>query len=237
MQVLQVVLNNPGASTVNLTGLTLADAGTGIPSTGISAVTITNNGTPVGNGTFLGTTAVIPVTDTIAANSSVTHMVSVNFSGTANGTFELSLTTGTGTESGQGVNFSGTATGATVTVSTATSTPTKTTTATPTLTPTNTATATPATQHRWRPSNPANSSHSGAVNVQVLQVVLTNPGTSAVNLTGLTLAGLCLTRCPKRAIHVSQPLMHKRKQPVSLWLRACHHSRRSFPYRAALCCS
>jgi hypothetical protein len=166
-----------------------------------------NNGTAITTTTFSGATANYAISVILPASSSVTLTVTAGFNANANnGTFAFSVTGATGTN-GQPVNFNPSplaVTGATVTVTQATSTPTNTYSATftatnsPTLTPTYTMTATPINTPTATPTEmfvtassgtPLGSSTqlSGANNVLVQQVVLTNNNPSAVTMTGLPL--------------------------------------------------
>jgi hypothetical protein len=141
--VLQVVLDNPSGTTVNITGLSLTDSGTGNPTNGISGVALTKNGTSLSTGAFSGSTTNLSFNDNIPADGSVTYFVSVSFSSAGSlGTYKLSLVGANGTN-GKEVIFSGLPLSeAIVTIESATSTPTNSATSTATNSPTITNTPT-----------------------------------------------------------------------------------------------
>jgi hypothetical protein len=138
----QVLLSNPGNNIVTLSSLTLSETQTS--TTGITSVSLVDNGTVISNTSFSGTTTAtfnLTSSNTIPANGAVTYEVVVSFSTSApTGNYPFSITGGAG-NNGEPIEFNGLpVTGATVTIASAT--PTLTATLTPTFMPTSTSTST-----------------------------------------------------------------------------------------------
>jgi hypothetical protein len=128
----QIVMTNPGTSPVNLTSLTLTETGASV--SGITSVTLLKNGVPVLTVGFTGSTAIFNFSGTILAdNGAVTYQVQANFSNTAAGNYQFSITNEAG-NNGQAVLFNPmTVNGATITVAPMTATPSFTPSSTPTF--------------------------------------------------------------------------------------------------------
>jgi len=151
--VLKVSVSNPSGETVQLTGATLTESGTGADSTGIASLTVYAiiGGSPVSltqvSSPFASSNSpIVPLPNVnIPPSSSQTLLVTFNFGPTASlGTYTLSLAnscalSGHGLTSDKGIQLTGAlVNGAVLTVAlpTATFTPTSTpTTTTPTVTP------------------------------------------------------------------------------------------------------
>jgi hypothetical protein len=147
----QVQITNSGNMAVNLTQLTVTDLGPGNASD-ITSVIALINGTQVGVPTaFVGNTATINLNNyVLSAGPAQTVKILANFSGTSNGTYQLSMNlSGTSTNNGgQPANFTGLpVAGNTIVVQqptfTPTLSPTPTFTITPTVSPTPTSSQTP----------------------------------------------------------------------------------------------
>lgn len=89
---LQVVFPNASSGSVTFTNLTVTDSGSGAVSTGVSSLTFTQNGSLLGTATFTGATASLNQSFVIPAGSSVTIMVSYNFTNLATGTYVANMT-------------------------------------------------------------------------------------------------------------------------------------------------
>lgn len=196
--VLQIVVNNPGTSAVNLSTLTLGSTGTGVDNTGITSVDVylDNNGNGIvdlGIDTYLNSSVypsnngntVVNILDSVPAGGTATFLVAYNFSptappGTYSPTFN-SITGLAGTNAQGAVNFGGASlTSAVITIVASTSTPTN--------TPMNTATATPETVNvTLGTSSPSNSTQlPGTAGVAMIQVQALNTGAANADITNWT---------------------------------------------------
>ena len=144
----EVQLNNTSGAPVTLASLTLSDSGTGNAATGVASVNLVKNGSSLASSTFSGSTAVFTFSDVIPVGGSVTYFFTENYSSSATGTYQATITGMTG-NNGQNIAFAGMpVAGAVITViqgtltSTMTPTQTPTSTISPSLTPTNTFTPT-----------------------------------------------------------------------------------------------
>lgn len=99
----QAQVTNPSNNPATITTLVLTDTSTGNPSSDITLVTVYENGTAVGTGTFSGTTSTVTLTNPVVVNGggTVTFEETVTISTTASGTDQFSLTGLTGTINGQ----------------------------------------------------------------------------------------------------------------------------------------
>jgi hypothetical protein len=208
--VVQIHLNNSSNMAVTLTQLNLAGSG-GNPS-GITSVSVLINDTPAGSPTaFSGNPVNVNLNNYVLLPGSQTLQILANFSGTANGTFQLSIDSMAGNSAnngGQPAAFTGVpVSGYTVTVQPPTSTPTL----SPTATSTFTATVSPTST-----TTPAPTPISGVVGIYpnpvtgpIVQILPPfYPGTSDVRLEVFTLAFRKVqdTKIPALASGIAIPL-------------------------------
>jgi hypothetical protein len=151
----QVNVTNSSGSNVTLNNLTVNDLGTGSTSN-ITSVNVVINGITVGTSTvFSGNSATINLNNYVLPSTTQTLQVVVNYSGSATGTYQMSIGNMTGSSAnngGQPAGFTGLGvSGYNIDCQqptlTPTSSPTNTSTITPTISPTPTFTQTPVPQN------------------------------------------------------------------------------------------
>lgn len=128
MSIQQIVLMNPGTTTVTLNTLTLSESGAS--STGITSLSLVANGAILETVNVAGGATTFNLTSSNsvpAGNGAVTYQVTANFSNNApTGNYSFSITNGSATN-GQAVNLVNLpVAGAVVTMTTVTSTPSNT---------------------------------------------------------------------------------------------------------------
>jgi hypothetical protein len=150
-------INNPSSGSFTMTSLIVTESGS--PTSDITSLVLTKNGTTLAVASFAGSTATFNFSDVVPINGSAIYDITANFSSTAVGTYQFSVLNAVATN-GQSVNFNGfLLPGAQVTVSQATPTPTLsptftvTLTTTPTFTPSSTPTTIPITASFPNPTN------------------------------------------------------------------------------------
>ncbi len=164
-----------------MSGLTLMESGAS--PTGITSVSLVQNGTVISTASFSGSNATFVFTNPIpASNGAVTYQVVANFSSSAPaGNYQFSVINGSG-NNGQSVGFTGLpVSGATVTIGNPTPTPSSTPNASDTATPSFTPTPLVVTVIGSAYPNPATGTVPVSVSVEV-------PGPSSVSLDVFTTA-------------------------------------------------